>query len=358
MAMATFDPNAAASPESGIFGLPYTPEDAALVLVPVPWEATTSYGGGTSDGPAAILKASRQVDLYDLDGGRAYEAGIAMLEEPKNVRKWNKEARALASKIIEAGGDLTDKPKLVKALGRVNELSQEVNGWVRDTTAEWLALDKVVGIVGGDHSVPFGAIKAYGQRYESFGILHLDAHSDTRCAYEGFTFSHASIMENVLREVPQVSKLVQVGIRDFCEAEVELVRSKKERVTIWFDAQLQNLRFQGKTWLELVRNIVYELPKDVYLSFDIDGLDPTLCPHTGTPVPGGLSFAEAVALMREVVTSGRRIIGFDLNEVAPGPDGDEWDANVGARLLYKMCLFTLLSRGVPGGPGVDKGTRW
>src|SRR5262249_59464059 len=95
----------------------------------------------------------------------------------------------------------------------------------------------------------------------------------------------------------------------------------------------------------MCEEIVRDLPERIYVSFDIDGLDPRLCPHTGTPVPGGLSFTEATYLLRLAVESGRRIVGFDLNEVAPGPDGDEWDANVGARLLYKMSAWTLASQG-------------
>jgi agmatinase len=267
-----------------------------------------------------------------------------MLREPAAVKRWNRQARADAQKIIRAGGEISGRPALVRALARVNDLSGRVNDWVRGTTSDWLARGKVVGVVGGDHSVPFGAIQAYGERYPGLGILHLDAHSDTRRAYEGFRFSHASIMENVLREVPQVRRLVQVGIRDFCEAELDLVRGQRDRVQVYFDAELDRERFEGRTWAELARRIVAGLPRDVYLSWDIDGLEPTLCPHTGTPVPGGLSFGEAVALLREVVASGRRIVGFDLNEVAPGGRGDEWDANVGARLLYKMCIFTLLSQ--------------
>lgn len=342
--MTHFDPNAAAAPDSGVFGLPFEPKDAEIVLVPVPWEATTSYGGGTSGGPAAILAASHQVDLYDLDAGRAYERGIAMLPEPAQVKTWNRRARALAQKIIAVGGEIEGKPELERALEAVNGYSQQVNEWVRKTTAEWLDRGKIVGVVGGDHSVPLGAIQAYGERHPGLGVLHLDAHSDTRIAYEGFTYSHASIMERVLDEVPAVKRLVQVGIRDFCEQEHKLTRKAGKRVVVWFDADLDRKKFAGKTWDHLVKKIVADLPQDVYLSWDIDGLDPTLCPHTGTPVPGGLSFAEAVHLLRGVVESGRRIVGFDLNEVAPGPDGDEWDANVGARLLYKMCLFTLLSQ--------------
>lgn len=335
-----FDPNAAALPDSGVFGLPFTPEEAKVVLVPVPFEATTSYGGGTADGPAAILEASKQVDLFDLDTGKPYEAGIAMLDEPAHVRAWNDEAKAAAAPIIESAGVDAD----AAALAKVNGFSEKMNEWVYATTKQWLERGKIVGVVGGDHSTPFGAIKAYAEKYPNLGVLHLDAHADLRDAYEGFTWSHASIMFNVLKHTG-VKKLVQVGIRDFGEAEYELIRDSNGRVHTFFDARLSRARLDGMPWREQVDAIVAELPQHVYLSWDIDGLEPTLCPHTGTPVPGGLSFAQAAALLEGLVRAGKKIVGFDLNEVAPGPD-DEWDGNVGARLLYKMIGWTLVSQGI------------
>ncbi len=336
-----FDPNAAAAPDSGAFGLPFTPEQARVVLVPVPFEATTSYGGGAADGPAAIREASKQVDLFDLDTGRPYAAGIAMLDEPADVRAWNDEAKALAAPIVASGGADADPAKLT----RIDALCAQMNDWVYRTTRDWLAQDKIVGIVGGDHSTPFGAIAAYAERYPQLGVLHLDAHADLRDAYEGFTWSHASIMFNVLAHVPNVRKLVQVGIRDFGEAEYQLIQDQPARIRTFFDADLQRARFAGRSWQDQVDEIVAALPQHVYLSWDIDGLQPTFCPHTGTPVPGGLDFAQAVALLEGLVRGGKRIVGFDLNEVAPGPDGDEWDGNVGARLLYKMIGWTLRSQG-------------
>jgi agmatinase len=352
--MDSFDPDAPARPESGIFGLPHAPEQAAIILVPVPWDATTSYGAGTSAGPGAILAASRQVDLFDPDTGRAYEAGIAMLREPVDVALWNRRARSRAVKVIAVAGIVAGKPALEHALAEVNELSEKVNDRVRDTARHWLEAGKIVGVVGGDHSVPFGSIQAHAERHRAFGILHVDAHSDTREAYEGFAWSHASIMHNVLRDVPEVVRLVQVGIRDLCEEEHRRIMSMPDRVKVYTDADLVRARFEGQPFAATARAIVDQLPHDVYLSFDIDGLDPSLCPHTGTPVPGGLGFQEAVWLVSQIVRSGRRIIGFDLDEVAPGPEGDEWDANVGARLLYRMCVWTLCSaRGPrsPRGPG-------
>jgi agmatinase len=340
--MPAFDPNAAASPDSGIFGLPFTPEEAKVVLVPVPFEATTSYGGGTANGPEMILEASKQVDLFDLDTGKPYEPGISMLPMPGDVREWNDAAKAIAAPIIESGG-LEANPD---ALKKVNEISAQMNAWVYETTKHWLAQGKIVGVVGGDHSVPFGAIKAYAEKFPNLGVLHLDAHADLRDAYEGFTWSHASIMFNVMQHVPGVKKLVQVGIRDFGEAEFEIIQNSNGRIHTFFDARLARARLDGMPWREQVDSIVQELPQHVYLSWDIDGLEPTLCPNTGTPVPGGLTFAQAVALLDGLVRAGKTIVGFDLNEVSDGGTGSEWDGNVGARLLYKMIGWTLVSQGI------------
>ncbi|MDI1447188.1 arginase family protein [Polyangium sp. 6x1] len=340
----SFDPNAPAAEDSGIYGLPFTEDDAAVVLVPVPWEVTTSYGGGTSGGPAAILAASRQVDLYDLDVEKPYAPGIFMQDEAEEIARWNEEGRALAQKIIEVGG-VVETDELRAALARVNELGAKLNARVEAETERLVAKGKIVGIVGGDHAVPLGAIEALARRHPGLGILHFDAHSDTRRAYEGFTFSHASIMYNVLSRAAGVGKLVQVGIRDVCEEEMDYVASQGERARVFFDRDLARRKIGGETFATITREIVDALPREVWVSFDVDGLDPRYCPHTGTPVPGGLDFHEAVYVIGEVARSGRTIVGFDLNEVAPGPDGDEWDANVGARLLYKLIGLTLASQG-------------
>jgi len=340
-----FDPNAAASSDSGIFCLPHTPEEAKVVLVPVPWEVTTSYRTGTAGGPAAILAASRQIDLYDVETGRPWKAGIAMLEESLDVRGWNAEGRALAEQVIAVGGRIGRDARLARALARVNELGDRLNAWVRAETARWLDAGKLVGIVGGDHSVPFGAIDAIAERHPGLGILHVDAHADLREAYEGFTWSHASIMYNVAARIPNVARIVQVGIRDLCEAEVEVMQRSDRRIVTHFDAELATRRLVGEGWAGQCERLIEALPEKVYISFDIDGLDPALCPNTGTPVPGGLQFLEAQYLIGQVVRSGRTIVGFDVNEVAPGPSGDEWDANVGMRILYKLIGWALRSQG-------------
>jgi agmatinase len=341
--MSPFDPDAAARPGSGLFGLPSTPENAAVVVVPVPYEATTSYGGGAAQGPRAVLTASHQVDLLDREYGRTWEPGIAMLPVPPGVVRLNARAKKVAARVIAAGGVAAGGRGLERAAAAVNAASEGVNAWVRERAAQWLDHGKVVGVLGGDHAAPFGLIAELADRNPGLGILHVDAHADLRDAYEGFTWSHASIMFQVATLLPDVGRIVQVGVRDFGAAELELIETSGGRIRTFFDADARREMLAGGTWDALCRRVIDQLPAAVHVSFDIDGLSPELCPHTGTPVPGGLSFAEASHLLRLLSESGIRVVGFDLCEVAPGPRGDEWDASVGARILYKLIGCALRS---------------
>jgi agmatinase len=348
-----FDPDGAASANSGIYGLPYSIDESRFVILPVPFDATTSYRDGTRNGPAAIYEASRQVDLFDVDFGRPYEQGIAALplsdRSVRRIAQLNREARKYALPVIKAAGEVRGKPELERALVEVNRRGEEVNGLVEKLCRSLLGEGRTPIVLGGDHSAPFGAIKAYGADHPGLGILHLDAHADLRVAYEGFEWSHASIMSNVVRRIGAaggIAALVQVGVRDFGEQEHQTISRPKRRgetvITTFFDARLKARLHAGETWASITNEIVGHLPKKVYISFDIDGLDPVLCPDTGTPVPGGLSLNEMLELLRALGRSGRRIVGFDLNEVAPHPKatkagwGSDWNANVGARVLYKM----------------------
>jgi len=341
--MSTFDPDAAAVAGSGIYGLPTSPEDAYAIIVPVPFEATTSYGGGTSKGPDAIMEASLQVDLFDHDTGRPYEAGIAMEPVQQQVLDWNEEAKRLAAPVIEVAGEIAGDEDLETSLARVNQIGDLLNEWVYWRCGELLRMEKMPVVLGGDHSVPFGAMKAYAERYPGMGVLHLDAHADLREAYEGFTYSHASIFHNVMTKIEGIDKLVQVGIRDLSNRENEMIESSDGRIIAFFDSDLAATKEEGVPFGRIADEIVAKLPDNVYLSWDIDGLDPTLCPSTGTPVPGGLNWNEAVGLLRALLRAEKTIVGFDLCEVAPGES--EWDANVGARLLYKMLGFAMKSQG-------------
>ena len=164
--------------------------------------------------------------------------------------------------------------------------------WVKELTCRLLKDGKKVGLIGGDHSTPLGYISALADIHENFGILQIDAHADLRDAYEGFIHSHASIMYNVVQRFPQVSKLVQVGVRDLCNEEMVFMRSTNGRISTFFDKDIKEAQYEGRTWRDICSDIIKDLPQKVYISFDIDGLDPKLCPHTGTPVPGGLKWSK------------------------------------------------------------------
>ncbi|MGK7392357.1 MAG: agmatinase family protein [Candidatus Cyclobacteriaceae bacterium M2_1C_046] len=340
----SFDPNGPAL-TGKIFGLPFDEENAEIIIVPVPWEVTVSYSEGTADGPSAILQASTQVDLFLKSIPNAWTAGIYMLPIPEDIKNDSDRYRETAAKYIrwleESGGEeIPDSVKIIP--DTINDVSEKLNIYVQSKTRKYLQRNKLVGLLGGDHSTPIGFIRALGEFYKDFGILQLDAHADLRKAYEDFTYSHASIMYNALG-VQQVSKLVQVGIRDLCQEEFDVIQDNPDRIITFFDEDLKQAMYEGQSWKTICNKIVDALPQHVYISFDIDGLDPKLCPNTGTPVPGGFEFHQAVYLIQTVVSSGRKIIGFDLNEVSPGKD--EWDANVGARLLYNMSNLMAASHG-------------
>lgn len=340
--IACFDPNAPGKEDTNIFGLPFTVEESRCVVVPVPWEVTVSYGGGTLQGPAAMMEASKQIDLHDPDFPGGWKQGIAMDRIPAKLLAQSRTLRARAEACIaklERGAD-EHSPSMQAACRAINDGCRAMVDHVRRETGRHLDAGKLVALVGGDHSTPLGFMEALAERHAAFGILQIDAHADLRDAYEGFTYSHASIMFNALK-IKQVKRLVQAGIRDYCEEEVEVIRRSRGRVVTHFDRDLKRKQFAGAKIDTLHRDVVKSLPREVYISFDIDGLDPKLCPHTGTPVPGGFEFEEALNLIRHVVSSGRRIIGFDINEVSPGKD--EWDANVGARLLYRMINLMMKS---------------
>ncbi|MEQ1721980.1 MAG: agmatinase family protein [Pseudobdellovibrio sp.] len=344
-----FDPTTTISSEFGIFGIPLSEADCKLVLLPVPWEVTTSYGKGASNGPRIIRSASEQIDLFDFETKNAYEAGYFMKEISEEVLAKSVKYKKLAQKVIELKTEQSDDSSQIEKLTKeVNAASVELTEWVYLQTKNILNSGKLFGLVGGDHSTPLGAIKAICEKHSDsknseVGILHIDAHSDTRKAYQGFEQSHASIMYNVMQLPIKPKKLVQVGIRDFCEEEYNFVTSHPD-IKTFFDIGIKQRLLKGESWASVAADIINELPQKVYISFDIDGLDPRFCPSTGTPVIGGLSADEVFFLFNLVAQSGRTIVGFDLNEVSSGDaEESEWDGNVGARMLYKLCNWTIVT---------------
>lgn len=338
----SFNPNDIGNTNAGMYGLPFTQEECGIQIIPVPWEVTVSYGGGTAHGPEAVLEASYQVDLYDPFIPNAWKVGIYLDEINEPLRAKSELLREKAEAYIEQLAN--DGPVSQKTVDEINAECRKMNAWVKERALHFLRGNKTVGLLGGDHSTPLGMMQALAEHAGEFGILQIDAHADLRNAYEGLEYSHASIMFNALK-IPQVTRLVQVGIRDYCEEEVELIAGSRGRVLTYYDRDIKHALYSGESWAEICDKIVVNLPERVYLSFDIDGLDPKLCPHTGTPVAGGFETEQVLMLLEKTVRAGKKFVGFDLNEVSPGPDGNDWDANVAARLLYRIANLVAHSQG-------------
>jgi agmatinase len=340
----TFNPNSTGQSDSGLFALPFSKEEASLVIIPVPWEVTTSYGHGTSLGPDAIFKASKQLDLCDALYGEFYKLGI--YQEPTSVDVLNrskllKEKALYLRELLEKGDQITGEDLEIQ--NEINKASVDLNDWLYKTAKAHLEDNKFVASIGGDHSSPYGLIRALSEKYKDLSILHIDAHHDLRKAYQGYTHSHASIMYNVVQDLSPQS-LVQMGIRDFCPEEKDYC-IEHPALHCYYDSQTQLRLHNGETWKQVCEEAFSKLTDHVYISFDIDGLQPDLCPNTGTPVPGGLNFSQMESLLYWLSTSGKKVVGFDLCEVAPESEYDleGWDANVGARVLFKLCGSMFIS---------------
>lgn len=317
------DPSAPAEAPGSLFGFAVPLAQAALVAVSVPYEATVSSRGGTVDGPRALIDASAQVDLFDLWAGEPWQRGLAALPESAEIRDLSAAARAWAEQARE--GDLA-------ARARVDAAGREVWAWLSEVCSALLAGGRTPLVLGGEHGVSLGAFRAAVEKFPGLGVLQIDAHADLRAGYEGFFTSHASVMRRAL-ELPGISRLVQVGLRDLCREEWEAKQAAGERA-VWFtDRDLAEFLARGEPWNRVAGAIVDRLPETVWVSFDIDGLEPGLAPGTGTPVPGGLSWREMAGLLDALGRSGRKIVGADLVEIGPG----FWDGFVAAKILYLLA---------------------
>lgn len=332
-----FDPSGVGNVNNTIFGLPFTVEKAQTIIIPVPWDVTVSNQDGTCNGPEAVFDASFQIDLFDAFAENAWKQGIAMEDIPFNLIEKNAKNRKKAVRyieFIEEGGNVDENEEMLQIRDSINKESAWLTNHIKQKALDYFKQNKMVAILGGDHSTPLGLIEALAEQKFHFGILHIDAHADLRKDYQQFSHSHASIMFNALKN-PQVNRLVQVGVRDYCDEEKILIDNSDRRIITFFDRQIKHKIFEGHTWKEICMDIIDALPEKVYVSFDIDGLDPKLCPNTGTPVPGGLDYEQAMYLLEQLVRSGRTIIGFDLVEVAPGQG--EIDATTACRVLYRLA---------------------
>lgn len=339
-----YDPNNVGNPNNNIFGLPSTEDNSLVVILPVPWEVTVSYGAGTARAPEAILKASLQVDLFDPEMPDAWKQGFYMRPVDKKILMKSDYLRKEAELYIDyisKGEDVKANQFMCKTLKDVNEGSFFMNNWVYEQTKALIDKGKLVALLGGDHSTPLGFFKAIAEKHGDFGILQIDAHCDLRTAYEGFSYSHASIMYNALNEIKPLHRIVQLGIRDYCAEEWEYIKNSNFRVVTYFDKEIKHRLFEGQTWKQIADEIVSHLPEKVHISFDVDGLDPKLCPHTGTPVHGGFETEQLYYLFSKILQSGKKIIGFDLVET--GVSETDWDSNVSARILFKLCNLLVTS---------------
>jgi agmatinase len=343
--LSQFDPNDVGNPNNNVFGLPFTEAEARVVILPVPWEVTVSFGSGTARSSEQIMKASLQVDLFDPEFPEGWREGFYLRETDRKILLKSDYLRKEAELYIDyiSKGDLVENNQFMcRTLKEVNEGSHFLNNWVYQQTKSLLDQNKLVAILGGDHSTPLGYMKALAEKHGSFGIIQIDAHCDLRNGYEGFNYSHASIMYNALNEIEQLQTLVQVGVRDYSQGEYEYIQQNRNRIKTYFDKDIRFRQFEGETWKQICTEIVSQLPDKIYISFDVDGLDPKLCPNTGTPVQGGFETEQVFYLFNKVRESGKQIIGFDLVEVSTSDTG--WDANVGARILFKLCNLLVSDR--------------
>lgn len=338
-----FDPDGPGG--DGLYGVDCSVEDALVHVIAVPWQATASYRRGTRYGPQAIYQASVQVDLHDLTYGPIWRRGIAWIDGEAVVGAIHDGVEPDALAVIEEGGAVS--PQLKQCAAAVDAAAEQVHAWVRAHAVHAFEHGRIPAVVGGDHSSPYGLIVESARRHRGLGVLHIDAHADLRAAYMGFRYSHASIFYNVLENCPEVSTLVGVGWRDVGESEEAYWRARPQRIRPFTECWLTERQMRGDSFADIADAILAALPPVVHVSIDVDGLDPVLCPHTGTPVPGGLSWRELEYLLKAVAQHSQ-IVSFDLCEVSPGPRGvsqdDTWDSIVGARLLYKLCGAALSSR--------------
>lgn len=338
-----FDPNTITPDNGCYFGISLNPEDATLVLLSAPWDTTSSIRFGSSYAPDAIIEASRYIDFYEPLAPNSWQKGIATVPIDYSIQDLSHRLHSDAERVIklhdELGMSVIDNLMYERRLRRVNEGSVEINDNIFKQASHWLDKGKIVGLIGGDQSVTYGMVRAFGYKYDKLGVLHIDSRCDMREAYQGFDFSHASAMYNILRDVPQIEKFVSVGVQEFSPIEWERATSDS-RVRMFTAYNMWREQFEGATWSKIVNDIIEELPEDVYIALDIDGLTNECTPNNGHITAGGISFHQYVYLMERIIASGRRIVGFDITEVTPDIK-DKDDMRIVARLLFKMCSIAL-----------------
>jgi agmatinase len=324
--------------ETNLFKLPVTAAEASLVIIPVPWAVTMPFHGNASFAPYSILKASRQMELFDknfLDK----KLDVCMLPIHYDWTMLSKQLRDSINEYVTNTNFSNKTYQLNKELiSKVNNCAYALKETIKGKALKYIKKGKIVSLLGGDHSTPLGLIEALSESVEEFSILHIDAQPSLNKTLNGFDYSHASIMYNSLK-LKSVKNIVQVGIRDYTQEDYEFIKNSANKIKTFWHQDVTNELFSGKPWSKICDDISSHLCSKVYLSIDIDGLNPSLCPGTGMPVPGGLEFDQLIKLIETILLSNKEIIGFDLCEVGASESSD-WDTLVATRLLHKLCLFT------------------
>ncbi len=267
-------------------------ENSRILVWPIAYEGTVSYGGGTGQGAQAIIDASRNMELYDEEtDAEVYQMGIHTLAESASI----------------------DPPE------------QMMNS-LYDRAQQLVATDKFVAMIGGEHSVSGPVIRAHAEKYSDLSVLQIDAHADLRDTYDGTPHSHASIMARIVKDMRIPA--VQVGIRSISVDEARVIDDLPTRI-FW----AKDIVGRDDWWDDAVEG----LTENVYLTIDIDGLDPSLVSATGTPEPGGLGWYETIGLIRTLARK-RRVVGMDLTEYSY-VEGQSASAFLCAKLIYKTLAF-------------------
>ncbi len=326
-----------------LFGLPYSVDEARLVVVGVPWEVTVTYKSGTSETPEQVLLASNQIDLFHPELGTPWKVGVAwdnsLLFLKKHSQSYSPISRQYFEVLERTGANPNKSPELQNVAKNLDVASNMMLSKVEEIVKKHFINDKIVGLVGGEHTISIGAVRALAV-HQPISILHLDAHADMRPTYAGMEFTHASAMYHI-SNLENVYSTTSVGIRNMSPAEFEII-SNKNNIFLFTAHKIWESSFKGKHWDQVADEIISTIESDfVYITFDIDVLEPSLCPSTGTPVPGGLTYAQSVYLIKKLVQHGKRIIGFDIVE---GGNKLPFEVDLIVNLLFELSCWTLHSQ--------------
>ena len=324
-----------------IFDLDFDHSSAEMILIAAPWELSASYRRGSSNSPDHIVKTSSQIDAFYPGYPQLVQKGICYLGDIAKLQDQQGPLLEISREYIQNFENKTNLSRKSKFhLKALNHACIRMIGDLKAHILNLISQNKHVGMIGGEHSVSEAAIQALSEKFSSFSILQIDAHMDLRPSYQQLEHSHASVMYNCLK-VPQVSSLCQVSCRDFSQEEFSFCRQNKSRINSFTAEHLAQNHFEGKSWQSQCNEIISCLSDDVYVTVDIDGLCPAFCPQTGTPVPGGVSYHQLIYLLKSLVRSKKRMIGFDLVEVVGSTDS--LDCIVASHLLFQLSMLCLHS---------------